>query len=104
MSQMYRKPPIEKSLQRIGVLGVMQNNFILLEDSSEIFIKSANNQTNDNLIISKNSHLESLFTWHERISISPSENLNKKPKTEQLNWVFLSLFKIKQQSLTVYLM
>jgi len=31
----YRKPPIEKTLQKIGVLGIMKNNFSLLENESE---------------------------------------------------------------------
>lgn len=31
----YRKPPIEKSLQRIGVLGVMKENFIITQKLSE---------------------------------------------------------------------
>lgn len=31
----YRKPPIEKTLQKIGVLGVMKDNFELMEQASE---------------------------------------------------------------------
>ena len=31
----YRKPPIEKTLQKIGVLGVMKENFELVEQASE---------------------------------------------------------------------
>ena len=31
----YRRPPLEKSLQRIGVIGVMDENFTLLNDPNE---------------------------------------------------------------------
>ena len=51
---LYREPPIEKSLQRIGVLGVMQENLTILEDTSEQSIQDALNQQ-EKLIITQNT-------------------------------------------------
>ena len=82
---LYRKPPIEKSLQRIGVLGVMQENFVLLEDSSEKSIINAFNETsNKPLVISKNTTAENLFTWHELIDTNQN-NTNDELKDEVEN-------------------
>ena len=48
----YRRPPLEKSLQRIGVIGVMDENFTLLNDPNEEAITSAlaNQAQKDQLI------------------------------------------------------
>ena len=82
---LYRKPPIEKSLQRIGVLGVMQENFVLLDDSSEKSIINAFNETdNKQIVISKNTAAENLFTWHEFIDINQN-NTNDGLKDEVEN-------------------
>jgi H+/Cl- antiporter ClcA len=48
----YRRPPIEKSLQRIGVIGVMDENIMLLQQETEQIITNAlaNQQPRDNII------------------------------------------------------
>lgn len=72
---LYRKPPIEKSLQRIGVLGVMQDNFLLLANASEKTILDAFNETKTKkLIISKSNTSESTFTWHEFVETLPKSS------------------------------
>ena len=43
----YRKPPIEKSLQRIGVLGVMKTQFTVVEAINEHSIIEQKNSTED---------------------------------------------------------
>jgi len=63
---LYRKTPIEKSLQRIGVLGVMQNNLYLLKTNTEQQVKDALNQSSgQKLILSKSHDKDHLYTWHE---------------------------------------
>ena len=53
----YRRPPLEKSLQRIGVIGVMDETFTLLEDPSEVGINAAlSNQTLKNNLVCKTTH------------------------------------------------
>jgi H+/Cl- antiporter ClcA len=70
---LYRKSPIEKSLQRIGVLGVMQENYKLIADSSQQSVRNALKEADDKqLIISKHSFPDSLFIWHELIGSSHS--------------------------------
>ncbi|MCW8833522.1 MAG: chloride channel protein [Colwellia sp.] len=45
----YRKPPIEKTLQKIGVLGIMKDKFELLEQASEKTIAGRVMTTNANI-------------------------------------------------------
>jgi len=53
----YRKPPIEKTLQKIGVLGIMKINFSLLENESEKSIAGRVVSTHANtLVINKTSN------------------------------------------------
>ncbi|MEW6989136.1 chloride channel protein [Colwelliaceae bacterium 6441] len=70
----YRLPPIEKSLQRIGVLGIMREDFCIIKDNSEISIASALDKNSDeHLIISQSTKPEHGYIWHEVISCEHAE-------------------------------
>jgi len=84
----YRKPPIEKSLQRIGVLGVMKENFTLITKvQSENATENVNNlnaatTTNKTLTIVKSTSIKSPedkvnYSWLEQISNNEPNSLCK---------------------------
>ena len=77
---LYRKPPIEKSLQRIGVIGIMQENFTLITDTSLQNVKHTFKATKGkNLVVSKDSSSAHIFTWHQRVPHAKNqadENIN----------------------------
>lgn len=60
----YRSPPIEKSLQRIGVLGVMNKNLRVLKDATKEEINQTLNQENEKLQIVHQTGGE--FIWQQR--------------------------------------
>lgn len=63
---LYRQPPIEKSLQRIGVLGIMQSNFTLLNDqSTDKLTYQYHANDGERLLISKHSEDAVQFVWHQ---------------------------------------
>lgn len=58
----YRKPPIEKSLQRVGVVGAMQENFVIADNEHHAAqVLSQNNANEPPLVIIENS--DDTFTW-----------------------------------------
>lgn len=71
----YRKPPIEKSLQRIGVLGVMKDNFIITQKLSEQEkIDRLNQLHNDDFLLDKIDNKEaenSLYYWVQKDDSTP---------------------------------
>ncbi|MDO6444766.1 chloride channel protein [Colwellia sp. 1_MG-2023] len=82
---LYRKPPIEKSLQRIGVLGVMQENIALIMDSSpQTVTKTFEATQGKKLVISKDNNSEHLFTWHEFVPSSESHSQDVNNDTVEL--------------------
>jgi len=72
----YRKPPIEKSLQRIGVLGVMNENICITRQLSEAAKIEYLNQSNKNTFLidqRHNSEAEnSLYYWVEKETTAPT--------------------------------
>lgn len=65
---LYRQPPIEKSLQRIGVLGVMQENIKLVHTTKFDTLKPIYEEHGDNLVIvSKMADKQASFIWHAPI-------------------------------------
>lgn len=63
---LYRQPPIERSLQRIGVLGIIQSQCIVLNNADEQELISHYNASNgQQLIISKSTDVKPKFTWHQ---------------------------------------
>jgi H+/Cl- antiporter ClcA len=74
---LYRKPPIEKSLQRIGVLGVMQENMTIVENNSNKAINDALKQVaSQSLIISKNTNPDRIYSWHELVDTNEDDGSN----------------------------
>ena len=62
----YRQPPIEKSLQRIGILSIMHNNFIVLEVNSEQhLIEHYHNSNGEKLLLTRDEQQEHSLTWHQ---------------------------------------
>ena len=58
----YRKPPIEKSLQRIGVLGMLKTNFTVFDTPNEqAFIDTKNNAGEEHYLILKKQHDNTLY-------------------------------------------
>ena len=78
----YRRPPIEKSLQRIGVIGVMDENITLLPEPTEQIMTSAlaNKKPQDN-IISKMGTLDeqSQFIFYQQTKT----DIDTKPTIEK---------------------
>jgi H+/Cl- antiporter ClcA len=70
----YQKPPIEEALQKIGVLAIMKNKFIL-QESSDVqalsnVLRNANGQLVINKVISKKNKQDHNFYWvHEKSEI-----------------------------------
>jgi len=78
---LYREPPIEKSLQRIGVMGVMQENLniVTCDDNS---IVERQDGDNDIVIIKRQSTLSNYF-WQEQ-TIPDKKNTSAKKIEHQL--------------------
>lgn len=63
---LYRQPPIEKSLQRIGVLGIMQNHYSILPNADERqLISHYNASDGQQLIITKTTDVKPKYIWHQ---------------------------------------
>lgn len=77
----YRRPPIEKSLQRIGVIGVMDENITLLQQPDEQTIATAlsNLEPLDNLICKITVDEQTQFIFYQQ-SLA---NIDDKPTIEQ---------------------
>lgn len=78
----YRRPPIERSLQRIGVIGVMDENITLLQDASDDDITSAlSSQNPQNNVISKITKINqpSEFIFYQQ----SMANIDDDPTTEK---------------------
>ncbi len=69
----YRKPPIEKFLQRIGVMGAMRENFELIQTINHGDILAKLSSQPDSLLIAQNYQDKSDYTWLEPIT-QPSED------------------------------
>jgi len=82
---LYRKPPIEKSLQRIGVIGAMRDNLDVFEDNDNEKLKSrlAAHHCRDFIIV-KNSNPNSGYTWIEPVEQSNNELDNQSIIEHQL--------------------
>ncbi|SEK96886.1 H+/Cl-antiporter ClcA [Colwellia chukchiensis] len=77
----YRRPPIEKSLQHIGVLGVMAENITLLTQPDQKTLALAlANKTPDNhlIVVDKHSGQQAQFILYQ-----PINTPNSKPFVEQ---------------------
>jgi CIC family chloride channel protein len=87
----YRRPPIEKSLQRIGVIGVMDENITLLQQPDEQTIATAlsNLEPLDNLICKITVDEQTQFIFYQQ----NLANIDDKPTIEQH-----TLFPISSQS------
>ena len=109
----YRKSPLEKSLQRIGVLGVMQEKLTLQAFANNTDkLKALNEQKQSTLLI---SHVKSLedendrYYWVEQQSDSASlENINFKehlllPLDSQSTLVDAYLLLVKNRKGAVYI-
>ncbi|GLX77896.1 chloride channel protein [Thalassotalea insulae] len=73
---LYRKPPIEKSLQRIGVIGTMQENFTLHQQlSAEDILASPALRNSQDFIISKQSGDDNPFIWFEITQVEEQTNI-----------------------------
>ncbi|WP_448565536.1 chloride channel protein [Thalassotalea ganghwensis] len=63
---LYRQPPIEKSLQSIGAMGVMKENFALLApQATQFYVNALANADNDQLFIVKDPEKIGSFVWLE---------------------------------------
>lgn len=75
----YRKSPLEKSLQRIGVLGVMNENFTITHKLSEKDKKGhLNENDNANFLLDKIDNKEaenSLYYWVQRDTSNPENQI-----------------------------
>lgn len=72
----YRHPPIEKSLQRIGAMGVMHESLTIISPSNDSsYIETINNAPADNFVIVKSNPPDATFTLllpqHAALSDSP---------------------------------
>jgi len=92
----YRKPPIEKSLQRVGVLGVLQENIVVYQQrcSEEVLsdlkkIKSLNHVLIQTAQQSNNDILNSTFSWLK---------LEHNPTTKSIDIVPIQLIPLQSQS------
>jgi len=92
----YRKPPIEKSLQRIGVLGVLQENISLYQQEcpNEILSTLKKMGSLNHVIIQKPSNTlstdnHSTFTWLK---------LEHNSNTKSINVVPMKLIPLQSQS------
>jgi len=68
----YRRPPIEKSLQRIGVIGVMDESITLLQQADDLAIKAAlSNKTLSYNIVNKvlMSNAQAVFILYQQSAI-----------------------------------
>ncbi len=82
----YRKPPIEKSLQRIGVLGVLQENINLYQQEcpNKVLSTLKNMGSLNHVIIQKSSNTlspdnDSTFTWLKLEHDTNSKSINVVP-------------------------
>ncbi len=67
---LYRKPPIEKSLQHIGVIGAMQENITLYQQlNSKEILSSKALLTSDNFLVSQQPGSDEAFIWWETIAV-----------------------------------
>jgi len=97
----YRKPPIEESLQKIGVLSVMKENFVIINDDSPRTVSGELARLDENtpLIIknplqdqSQPQPLHSInFYWAEFKAFSPPLDIKKQESAEQVNEIIPSL-------------
>ncbi len=70
----YRTPPIEKSLQRIGVLGVMQENIeVLTQTNDKEFNHKIESVNEHKHAIVRSSTVNCEFTWFEKVSDEANE-------------------------------
>jgi len=108
----YRRPPIEKSLQRIGVIGVMEEAFTLLDNPSEDAISAAlSEQTpQDNLIckVSRNNEQATfIFYQQNTTNIEDTPSIEKHtllPLSSQatLAEAYLLLVKTREGGVYIY--
>jgi|TARA_B110000438_G_scaffold303640_1_gene366181 H+/Cl- antiporter ClcA len=108
----YRRPPIEKSLQRIGVIGVMEEAFTLLDNPSEDVISVAlSEQTpQDNLIckVSRNNEQATfIFYQQNTTNIEDTPSIEKHtllPLSSQatLAEAYLLLVKTREGGVYIY--
>ena len=78
----YRRPPIEKSLQRIGVIGVMEENITLLQQADEDSITELlSNQTSQQHVIYQliqpDESTQFVFYQASRIKIDAKPTIEK---------------------------
>ena len=108
----YRRPPIEKSLQRIGVIGVMEEAFTLLDNPREDAISAAlSEQTpQDNLIckVSRNNEQATfIFYQQNTTNIEDTPSIEKHtllPLSSQatLAEAYLLLVKTREGGVYIY--
>ena len=84
----YRKTPLETSLQRIGVIGVMQETFTVLNTDKESAKQEALTTDLDSYVISEeqDENGEQCFFWHQHIlknNVSKIDSYQLKPISSQ---------------------
>lgn len=63
---LYRQPPIDKSLQRIGILAIMRTKFELLEHvDEEQLIEHYHSTNGEYLLLTKSSIRQNATLWHQ---------------------------------------
>jgi len=106
----YRKPPIEKSLQRIGAIGAMQENFQVFDNTNSDTISLAlTQQESPNFIIVKNYKKNVMFTWLEPEKIADTgevlikeHDLIALSSQDTLADAYLLLLNMRQGAVYVY--
>ena len=108
----YRRPPIEKSLQRIGVIGVMEENITLLQRTDDDTIAAAlSNQASPQHIIAKitqpDDSIEFIFYQQNRTNIDDEPSIEKHsliplPSQSTLAEAYLLLVKKRAGGVYIY--
>ena len=108
----YRRPPIEKSLQRIGVIGVMEENITLLQQTDDDTVAAAlSNQASPQHIIAKvtqpDDSIEFIFYQQNRTNIDDEPSIEKHtliplPSPSTLAEAYLLLVKKRAGGVYIY--
>ncbi|WP_206485169.1 chloride channel protein [Thalassotalea sp. G2M2-11] len=105
---LYREPPIEKSLQRIGVIGAMQENFIIYDELTpeQLLMDEELLQSRD-FILTKHSSSGENLSWLEINTLGEQRNIIEhelQPLSSQatLAQAYLSLVNRRQGAVAIY--
>ncbi|MGB1263075.1 MAG: chloride channel protein [Cognaticolwellia sp.] len=107
----YRRPPIEKSLQRVGVIGVMQENILLLPKADDAAINTAlSNQEPHQHVLYKSTNdsqeTEFVFCQHNKTKDQQPPELEKHtliPLSSQSTLAEAYLLLVKKRTGGVYI-